>query len=501
MSATSDLSTAVRDFLPEKHGLLIAGRFEPAQSGETFAVENPANEETIAQVARGGAADVDAAVRAARRAFEEGPWTRLTPSERGQLIWRLADAIETHSEDFAQLECLDNGKPLAVARAADVTLTIDHFRYYAGWATKLHGETIPISVPYAPDTTFLDYTLREPVGVVAQIIPWNFPLLMAAWKLGAALACGNTVVLKPAEQTPLSALLLGRLICEVGFPDGVVNIVTGFGDAGAALANHEQVDKVAFTGSTEVGHEIVKASAGNLKRVSLELGGKSPSIVLDDADLESAAQGVADAIFFNHGQCCCAGSRIFAAPKIREELVERVSKIAEGIQLGDGFDPATAMGPLVSREQYDRVCGYIQSGSEEGARLHTGGTERPDGLAKGYFVKPTVFTDVNRDMRMIREEIFGPVVTVQGFDQIEDAVAQGNDTRYGLAASVWTRDLKKAHRVAAGLQAGTVWINCHNIFDAAAPFGGYKHSGYGREMGVHALELYTQVKNVIVNLS
>ncbi|MEE8580499.1 MAG: aldehyde dehydrogenase family protein [Myxococcota bacterium] len=501
MSATSDLSTAVRDFLPEKHGLLIAGRFEPAQSGETFAVENPANEETIAQVARGGAADVDAAVRAARRAFEEGPWTRLTPSERGQLIWRLADAIETHSEDFAQLECLDNGKPLAVARAADVTLTIDHFRYYAGWATKLHGETIPISVPYAPDTTFLDYTLREPVGVVAQIIPWNFPLLMAAWKLGAALACGNTVVLKPAEQTPLSALLLGRLICEVGFPDGVVNIVTGFGDAGAALANHEQVDKVAFTGSTEVGHEIVKASAGNLKRVSLELGGKSPSIVLDDADLESAAQGVADAIFFNHGQCCCAGSRIFAAPKIREELVERVSKIAEGIQLGDGFDPATAMGPMVSREQYDRVCGYIQSGSEEGARLHAGGAERPAGLAKGYFVKPTVFTDVNRDMRMIREEIFGPVVTVQGFDQIEDAVAQGNDTRYGLAASVWTRDLKKAHRVAAGLQAGTVWINCHNIFDAAAPFGGYKHSGYGREMGVHALELYTQVKNVIVNLS
>ena len=489
---------SVSSFLAEDHGLLIGGRWLPAASGETFAVENPARENTIANVARGGAEDIQRAVAAARRAFEDGAWRSMNPSARGQLLWRLADRIEAQAEEFAQLESLDNGKPLAVALAADVALTVDHFRYYAGWATKVEGETIPINS--GDGAAYLDYTMREPIGVVGQIIPWNFPLLMAAWKLAAALACGNTVVLKPAEQTPLTALLLAKLICEVGFPDGVVNVVTGFGDAGAALASHPEVDKVAFTGSTEVGHEIVKASAGNLKRVSLELGGKSPAIVFDDADLELAAAGVAGAIFFNHGQCCCAGSRLFAASAIHEELVERVSAIAQSTRLGDGLDPETEMGPLVSKEQYERVTGYISSGSEQGAQLNAGGAERPDGLAKGHFVRPTVFTDVKNDMRVVREEIFGPVVCVQPFEDLDEVITLGNDTPYGLAASVWTKDISKAHKVAAGLKAGTVWINCHNVFDAAAPFGGYKKSGYGREMGRHALDLYTQTKNVIVNL-
>jgi phenylacetaldehyde dehydrogenase len=413
------------------------------------------------------------------------------------VLWKLADLIEQRTEEFAQLETLDNGKPLAVARVADIPLVVDHFRYYAGWATKVEGETIPVSIPGA---RFLNYTVREPVGVVGQIIPWNFPLLMAAWKLGAALACGNTVVLKPAEQTPLSALRLGELLDEAGIPPGVVNIVTGFGEtAGAAIAAHPDLDKVAFTGSTEVGRQIMRAAAGNLKRVSLELGGKSPNIVFADADLDAAATGAAAAIYFNHGQCCCAGSRLFIEHKAYDRIMPKLVEYSEQIKVGPGMDASTEMGPLVSSEQYERVTSYLEAGKKEGATISAGGG-RPKELSKGYFVKPTVFSDVRPDMKITREEIFGPVVCAIPFKDVEEVAAAGNDTTYGLAAAVWTRDIQKAHRMAESLKAGTVWINCYNVFDAASPFGGYKQSGFGREMGKAALELYTQIKSVWVNL-
>jgi len=499
-TALVEPSPGVMSFLNNPQKLLIDGKQVDAASGETFDVLDPSNNSVLARVQKGGAEDINRAVQAARKAFEGGPWRKITPSERGKLIWKLADLIEANLEEFAQLETLDNGKPLTISRAADVPLTIDHFRYYAGLATKVHGETMDISVPYMPGADFLDYTLREPIGVVGQIIPWNFPLLMAAWKLGVALAAGCTVILKPAEQTPLSALKLGQLICEAGFPDGVVNIVTGFGDAGAALASHNDVDKIAFTGSTEVGHEIVKASAGNLKKVTLELGGKSPSIVFPDADLDLAALGVANGIFFNQGQCCCAGSRIMVHKNIYDELIERVSEHGKGIKLGPGMSEETQMGPLVSKEQQDRVLGFIRSGQNDGANVLIGGNIPGGSLEGGCYVEPTVFTNVQTEMKIIQEEIFGPVVTAAPFEDLDEAIAKGNDTEYGLAASVWTQDINKAHKVAAGLKAGTVWVNSHNIFDAAAPFGGYKKSGYGREMGIHALENYTQVKNVIVQL-
>ncbi len=499
-TATVEPAQGVRSFLNSAQKLLIDGKQVDATSGETFKVLDPSDNSVLARVQKGGVEDINRAVQAARKAFEGGPWRKITPSERGKLIWKLADLIEANLEEFAQLETLDNGKPLTISRAADVPLTIDHFRYYAGLATKVHGETMDISVPYMPGANFLDYTLREPIGVVGQIIPWNFPLLMAAWKLGVALAAGCTVVLKPAEQTPLSALRLGQLICEAGFPDGVVNIVTGFGDAGAALASHDDVDKVAFTGSTEVGHEIVKASAGNLKKVTLELGGKSPSIVFPDADLNIAALGVANGIFFNQGQCCCAGSRIMVHKSIYDELIGRVTEVGKGIKLGPGMSEETQMGPLVSKEQQERVLGFIRSGQSDGANVLIGGNIPGGGLEGGCYVEPTVFTNVKTEMKIIQEEIFGPVVTAAPFEDLDEVIAKGNDTEYGLAASVWTQDINKAHKVAAGLKAGTVWVNSHNIFDAAAPFGGYKKSGYGREMGIHALENYTQVKNVIVQL-
>ncbi len=473
--------------------LLINNRWEEAASGKTFPTYNPATGEVLAWVAEGDKEDIDRAVRAARAAFEKGRWPGMTTSERGRLIWKLADLIEEHLEEFAELETLDNGKPLTVARVADVPLAIDLFRYMAGWATKIEGNTISLSVPYTPGVVYHAYTMREPVGVVGQIIPWNFPLLMAAWKLGPALAAGCTVVLKPAEQTPLSALRLGELIREAGFPEGVVNIVTGYGNAGAALAAHPDVDKIAFTGSTEVGKLIVGAAAGNLKKVSLELGGKSPNIVLKDADIETAVQGAASAIFFNHGQCCCAGSRLYVQSTLFDKVIDGVAELASKIKLGSGLDPATEMGPLVSTEQLDRVCGYLEAGFAEGAKAVVGGHKT---AGKGYFVEPTVLVNTNENMKVVQEEIFGPVVAAQSFKEIDEILPIANETIYGLAAGIWTTDLGKAHSLASKLRAGTVWINCYNIFDAALPFGGYKQSGWGREMGHDALEMYTEVKAV-----
>ncbi len=478
--------------------LLIDGAWVEAESGKTFSTYNPATGEVICEIAAGDKPDIDRAVRAARRAFEGGPWRSLTPSERGRMLWKLADLLEQNLEEFARLETLDNGKPLAVARGADVPLAVDLFRYMAGWATKIEGRTIPISVPYAPGAKFLAYTQREPIGVVGQIIPWNFPLLMAAWKLGPALATGCTVVLKPAEQTPLTALRLGELIQEAGFPNGVVNIVTGFGEtAGAALAAHPDVDKIAFTGSTEVGKLIVRAASGNLKKVTLELGGKSPNIVCDDADLSAAIPGAASAIFFNHGQCCCAGSRLYVQKKSFDRVVEGVAAAAKKIKVGAGIDPSTEMGPLVSEEQFNRVMSYLRAGEAEGARTVTGGKRAGE---RGYFVQPSVLVNTKPGMKVMDEEIFGPVVCAIPFKEIEEVIPAANNNPYGLAAAVWTRDIAKAHRIASRLRAGTVWINCYNIFDAALPFGGYKQSGWGREMGRDAVELYTETKAVCVAL-
>ena len=493
------LENTVNAFVAEPRKHLIGGRWVEAASGKTFPVYNPATEEVIAYVAEGDQEDIDRAVKAARRAFESGPWPDLTPAERGKMIWRLGDLIYQHLEELAQLESLDNGKPVVIARAADVPLSADTFQYFAGWTTKMEGNTIPLSVPYAPGAHFHAYTLREPVGVVGQIIPWNFPLLMAAWKLAPALATGCTMVLKPAEETPLSALLLGELIQEAGFPDGVVNIVTGFGEeTGAPLAAHPGVDKIAFTGSTEVGKLIVKAAANDLKKVSLELGGKSPNIVLSDVDVESAIAGTAGAIFFNHGQCCCAGSRLYVQEDIFDQVVDGVANEARNIQLGPGLDPNTQMGPMVSEIQFNRVCGYLDAGAAEGAKAIVGGHGSG---GKGYFVEPTVLVDTKPDMKVIQEEIFGPVVAAIPFKEVNDElIAAANGTDYGLAAGVWTRDIGMAHSIAAKLKAGTVWINTYNIFDPALPFGGYKQSGWGREMGHDALDLYTQKKAVCAML-
>jgi len=472
--------------------LLINNRWVDSASGKTFPTVNPSTGEEICRVAEADAADVDKAVSAARAAFD-GPWRRISAAERGKLMNRLADLIEQNADQLARLEALDNGKPYQVAKAADLPLTIACYRYYAGWADKVQGKTIPISGDY------FCYTRLEPVGVVGQIIPWNFPLLMQAWKLGPALATGNTVVMKPAEQTPLTALRVGELIVEAGFPEGVVNLLPGYGPtAGAAIAWHHDVDKVAFTGSTEVGHLIMEAAAkSNLKRVTLELGGKSPNIVFADADMDQAIEGAHFALFFNQGQCCCAGSRLYVEAKCYDEFVERSVTRARNRTVGDPFDPNTEQGPQVDDAQFEKVMSYIAAGKQEGASLLAGGNRVGN---RGFFIEPTVFGDVKDDMKIAREEIFGPVMSILKFRDLDEVVERSNRSEYGLAAAVWTRDIGKAHAIANKVRAGTVWVNCYDVFDAAAPFGGFKQSGMGRELGEYGLQQYTEIKTITLKL-
>jgi len=476
--------------------LFIGGKFTSSISGKTFETVNPATGAVLTKVAEADASDIDAAVKAARAAFEAGPWPKMSAAERGKILWRASEILLKRREEIAELETLDSGKPYTDNLKIDIPMAADAFQYYAGWATKIQGETIPVSGP------FFNYTLREPVGVVGAIIPWNFPILMAAWKLAPALCAGNTVVLKPAEQTPMTALLLGEIFAEAGLPEGVLNVVPGFGPtAGGAIVAHPGVDKVAFTGSTPVGQEILRASAGNLKRVSLELGGKSPNIVFADADLEAAVRGATGGIFYNGGQCCTAGSRVLVEESIHDAFMERLVERAKKTVPGDPLDPKCRFGPLVSEEQMSRNLRYIGIGREEGAKLVAGGTRPKVGDGNGFYVEATIFDGVRNDMTIAREEIFGPVVAVIPFKDPDEAVRIGNDTSYGLAAGVWTKDVKKAHRVARSLRAGTVWINTFGPLDVASPFGGYKMSGFGRELGGAALELYTQLKSVWVDLS
>lgn len=487
MAATIDLPVTLS---PGK--LLINGQWVNAESGKTFETINPATEEVLSTVAEGDRADVDKAVAAARAAFDAGPWATMNARDRGRLLRKVAELIMANREELATLETLDNGKPIFETMNVDIPMAAETFEYYGGWADKIHGDTIPVNGNY------FNYTLREPVGVCGQIIPWNFPLLMAAWKVAPALACGNTVILKPAEQTPLTALRLGELLMEAGVPDGVVNIVPGYGPtAGQALVQHAQVDKIAFTGSTEVGRLIQQGAAGTLKRVSLELGGKAPNVVFADADMEAAVRGAIGGIFFNQGEVCCAGSRLFLQEEIHDEFINTMSDYAQGIVIGDPLDQETRLGAQVSEEQFTKILGYIDQGKAEGATVVCGGERATE---KGYFIKPTIFDNVRNDMVIAREEIFGPVVSTITFKDFDDVIALGNDTAYGLSAGIWTNDLRKAHRTARALRAGTVWINTFNVFDVASPFGGYKESGFGRELGRWALDLYTQTKSVWVAL-
>jgi betaine-aldehyde dehydrogenase len=482
---------------PRQYQLLIDGQWVDAESGKTFTTPNPSTGQTLAEVAEADKADIDKAVAAARRALE-GKWSKLSARDRGRLLYKLSQLIEEHAGELAALETQDNGKPIKESLYVDLPQVAENFEYFAGWTTKIEGETIPV-----PGQMF-NYTLREPVGVCGQIIPWNFPLLMAAWKLAPALAAGNTIVLKPAEQTPVTAMELGKLIQEAGFPDGVVNIVPGYGEtAGAALASHPGIDKVAFTGSTEIGKVIAKAAADNLTKVSLELGGKAPNIVFADADIEQAVSGAMMSIFFNQGQVCCAGSRLFVEEGVKDQFLERFQERSKKITVGDPMDKATQMGPQVSLEQLDRIKSYVSIGQQEGASVICGGVS-PDlagDFQNGYFFQPTILSEVKNQMRVAQEEIFGPVVSIITFKDEADLIKQANATVYGLSAGIWTRDITRAHRFAKEIKAGVIWINTFNMFNAASPFGGYKQSGYGREMGKHALEMYTQVKSVWVDLS
>jgi acyl-CoA reductase-like NAD-dependent aldehyde dehydrogenase len=477
--------------------LLINGRWEHALSGETFPTHNPATGEELALVALAGLEDVERAVQAARAAFEMGPWSKMSGEERGGLLWKLADLVEQNADELAELETLDNGKPQRVSRRGDLPYVVKHLRYCAGWAGKIEGDTVPVSYP----DQFV-YTLREPFGVVGLIVPWNFPLLTAAWKLAQALACGNTVILKPAEETPLTGIRLGELVQEAGFPDGVVNILTGPGEpTGAALTSHAGIDKISFTGSTEVGRKILEAAArSNLKSVSLELGGKSPNVIFADADLAKAIKGATWAVFSSAGQECTAGSRLFIERPIYHAVLEGISAEAQRIRVGNGFAPKVHIGPIISETQLNRILGLIESGRSGGAQIAAGGERLGGELSKGYFLAPTVFSHEDDRLSIAQEEIFGPVVAVTPFDSWEELVKRANNTRYGLSAGVWTENIRKAHRLAKAIKAGTVWINGYGMIDPAAPFGGYKESGSGREMGKEAINLYTQVKTVWVGL-